>query len=72
LLRETIKNLAAQLNPNKFLRISRSTIVRIDHIKELQSWFNGEYAIILQDGTQLTSSRGYREKLDKLLGKSPL
>jgi len=70
LLRETIKNLETQLDPNKFLRISRSTIVRIDRIKELQPWFHGEYAIILQDGTQLTSSRGYREKLDELLGKS--
>lgn len=70
LLRETIKNLESQLDPKKFLRINRSTLVRIDHIKELQSWFNGEYAVILQDGTQLTSSRGYREQLDTLLGKS--
>ena len=70
LLRETIKNLESQLDPKKFLRINRSTLVRLDHIKELQSWFNGEYAVILQDGTQLTSSRGYREQLDMLLGKS--
>ncbi|MGH7595280.1 MAG: LytR/AlgR family response regulator transcription factor [bacterium] len=67
LLRETIKNLETQLDPKKFLRINRSTIVRIDRIKELQSWFNGEYAITLQDGARLTSSRGYREKLDALL-----
>lgn len=70
LLRETIKNLESQLDPKKFLRINRSTLVRIDHIKELQSWFNGEHAVILQDGAQLTSSRGYREKLDTLMGKS--
>ena len=70
LLRETIKNLETQLDPNKFLRISRSTIVRIDRIKELQPWFRGEYAIILQDGTQLTSSRGGRDRLDALLGKA--
>jgi len=68
LLRETIKNLETQLNSKKFLRINRSTIVRIDRIKELQPWFNGEYAIILQDGARLTSSRGYRERLDALLG----
>lgn len=67
LLRETIKNLESQLDPKKFLRLNRSTIVRIDRIKELQPWFNGEYAIILQDGSRLTSSRGYREKLDTLL-----
>jgi two-component system LytT family response regulator len=70
LLRETIKNLETQLDPNKFLRINRSTIVRIDRIKELQPWFHGEHVIILQDGTQLTSSRGYREKLEEFLGKS--
>lgn len=70
LLRETIKNLESQLDPKKFLRINRSTLVRLDRIKELQPWFNGEHAIILQDGVQLTSSRGYREKLDELMGKS--
>jgi two-component system LytT family response regulator len=70
LLRETIKNLETQLDPKKFLRLNRSTIVRIDRIKELRPWFNGEYAIILQDGARLTSSQGYREKLDALLGKS--
>lgn len=67
LLRETIKNLETQLDPKKFLRLNRSTIVRIDRIKELQPWFNGEYAVILHDGTRLTSSRGYRERLDALL-----
>jgi two-component system LytT family response regulator len=70
LLRETIKSLETQLDPNKFLRINRSTIVRIDRIKELQPWFHGEHAIILQDGTQLPSSRGYGEKLGEFLGKS--
>jgi len=67
LLRETVKNLETQLDPKKFLRVNRSTIVRIDRIKELQPWFNGEYAIILQEGSRLTSSRGYREKLEALL-----
>jgi two-component system LytT family response regulator len=70
LLRETVKNLEGQLDPKKFLRLNRSTIVRIDRIKELQPWFNGEYAVILHDGARLTSSRGYREKLEVLLGKA--
>jgi two-component system LytT family response regulator len=71
LLRETISSLEAQLEPKKFLRIHRSSIVRIDRIQELQPWFHGEYRIILQNGTQLTLSRNYREKLQEALGKLP-
>ncbi|MBA2528098.1 MAG: response regulator transcription factor [Pyrinomonadaceae bacterium] len=71
LLRETISSLEAQLDPRKFLRIHRSSIVRIDRIQELQPWFHGEYRIILQNGTQLTLSRNYRDKLQEALGKLP-
>jgi two-component system LytT family response regulator len=53
------------------LRIHRSSIVRIDRIQELQPWFHGEYRIILQNGTQLTLSRNYRDKLQEALGKLP-
>ena len=69
LLRETISSLEKQLDPKKFLRIHRSAIVRIDSIKELQPWFHGEYHIILHDGTQLTLSRNYRDRLQEALGK---
>lgn len=71
LLRETISSLEAQLDPKKFLRIHRSSIVRIDRIQELQPWFHGEYRIILQNGTQLTLSRNYRDKLQEALGRLP-
>jgi two-component system LytT family response regulator len=69
LLRETISSLENQLDPKKFLRIHRSAIVRIDSIKELQPWFHGEYHIVLHDGTQLTLSRNYRDRLQEALGK---
>jgi two-component system LytT family response regulator len=71
LLRETISSLESQLDPRKFLRIHRSSIVRIDRIQELQPWFHGEYRVILQNGTQLTLSRNYRERLQEALGKLP-
>ena len=71
LLRETISSLESQLDPKKFVRIHRSSIVRIDRIHELQPWFHGEYRIILQDGTQLTLSRNHRDKLQEALGKLP-
>ncbi|HKZ80917.1 MAG TPA: LytTR family DNA-binding domain-containing protein [Pyrinomonadaceae bacterium] len=71
LLRETISSLESQLDPRKFVRIHRSSIVRIDRIQELQPWFHGEYRVILQNGTQLTLSRNYRDKLQEALGKLP-
>ena len=62
LLRETITGLDAKVDPDKFLRINRSIIVNLDRVKELQPRFHGDYVVILQDGTQLTSSRNYREQ----------
>jgi two-component system, LytTR family, response regulator len=67
LLRETMDHLECKLNPREFIRIRRSTIVRTDVIKELQPLFNGEYGVVLRDGTQLQSSRRYRKNLDALL-----
>jgi two-component system LytT family response regulator len=70
LLRETMSRLEAKLNPDKFLRIHRSTLVNIDRIKELQPLFSGDYTVILRDGKQLTLSRSYRDKLLELFDKS--
>ncbi len=70
LLRETISSLEAQLDPKDFVRIHRSAIVNINRIKELQPWSHGEYHILLHDGTRLTLSRSYREKLQSALGNS--
>lgn len=69
LLRETISGLEAQLDPKKFLRIHRSSIVRIDKIKELQPWFHGEYHVVLENGKQLTLSRNYRANLQEAVGR---
>lgn len=69
LLRETITNLEPQLDPAQFRRIHRSTIVRLDQIRELRPCFHGEYQVTLLDGTEVTMSRNYREKLPELLGK---
>ena len=63
LLHETTSAIAQRLDPKKFLRIHRSAIVNIERIKELHPWFNGDYAVILRDGTQLTLSSSYRDRL---------
>lgn len=67
LLRETMTALEVKLDPSQFVRIHRSTIVRIDRIRELEPLFQGDYVVILGDGTRLTSSRGYRDRLNALL-----
>jgi len=66
ILRETLTALEEQLNPRQFLRISRSILVNVDHIKELQPLFRGEHAVMLQNGKQLTMTRGIREVQDLL------
>ena len=66
LIRETMNGIEAKLNPDKFLRIHRSTVVNIDRIKELHPMFSGDYAVILRNGTELTLSRNYRERFIEL------
>jgi two-component system, LytTR family, response regulator len=67
LVRETMTNLETRLDPDRFLRIHRSIIVRKDRIKELEPLFQGDYSVVLHDGTRLTSSRGYRDKIQQFL-----
>jgi two-component system LytT family response regulator len=66
LLRETLNSIEARLPAEKFVRISRSVIVHIERVKELQPLFYGEYAVTLHNGTRLTLSRRYRDKLERL------
>ena len=68
LMRETMTGIEARLRPREFVRIHRSYIVRIDRIREMQPWSHGEYVLVLKDGSQLTSSRGYRGQVGRLLG----
>ena len=68
LLRETMSAMEEQLDPRRFVRIHRSTIVNVDRIRELLPHFNREYLVVLRDGTELKLSRGYRDRLDPILG----
>ena len=68
LLRQTMNELEAALDPKQFARIHRSTIVNLDRVKELRTHFNGEHLVILHDGTQLKLSRSRREWLEQWLG----
>ncbi|HOB33385.1 MAG TPA: LytTR family DNA-binding domain-containing protein [Verrucomicrobiota bacterium] len=65
-IRETLASLEAQLDPKKFIRVNRSTIVNVDKIKEVRPLFKGEHVILLSDGRQIPLTRGIRE-LEELL-----
>lgn len=69
LLRESLSRIESALDPATFCRIHRSTIVNIDRIQAVESLFRGEYLVVLQDGTKLTSGRSYRGNLHALMGK---
>jgi two-component system LytT family response regulator len=65
--RDTLTRLEQRLPADRFLRIHRSTIVNVDRIREMQPWFQGDYVLIMQDGTRLTTGRSYRDRLKALL-----
>lgn len=69
-IRESLTSLEDRLDPARFVRIHRSTIVNLDRVQELQPWFHGAYSVILRDGTTLKLSRSRRKHLQKLLRQS--
>ncbi len=68
LLREPLRSLEGKLDPNRFVRIHRSTIVNLSRVKELQATSHGEYVVVLIDDHRLKMSRSYRQRLELLLG----
>ena len=69
LTRQTMNRIEAQLAAARFVRVHRSTIVNVAFIKEIHSLPGGDQAITLRDQTQVTLSRGYRERLELALGQ---
>jgi len=63
LLREKMSTLEEQLDPSRFARIHRSTIIRTDRIKTLKPLFNGDYQLTMVNGKEFTLSRTYRERV---------
>jgi two-component system LytT family response regulator len=64
LVRQTMNDLEAALNPEQFARIHRSTIVNLDRVKELHPHLN-EHVVVLRDGTELKLSRTRKEWLEQ-------
>lgn len=66
--KETLTGLIGRLDPTQFVRIHRSHAVRIDTVRELRPQLHGEYLLVLVDGTELTSGRSYKSRIQEVFG----
>jgi two-component system LytT family response regulator len=67
LLRESLTAIERRLDPSRFVRVHRSTIVNVDRIRELRPAFHGEYAVMLASGREVRCSRTYAAGLTRRL-----
>ena len=67
ILRETMKDLEKRLDPRKFQRIHRSTIVNLDNVKQVKPHTNGECFLVLGSGASVKVSRSYRDVVARFL-----
>jgi two-component system LytT family response regulator len=67
LIRSTLNQFEAKLDPEKFVRIHRSTVINIDFVREMHPLFNGDQLVVMKNGKELTLSRNFRDKLTDLL-----
>lgn len=65
--RTTLSQLEQRLPSRTFVRIHRSTIVNVERIREFQPWFQGDWIIILADGTKLQSGKSYRGRIREMI-----
>ncbi len=68
--KETLTGLMLRLDPVEFLRVHRSHAVNIRLVRELRPQLHGEYVIALANGTELTSGRSYRGRIQEAFGLS--
>ena len=67
-LRATLSAVAARLDPGQFLRINRSTLVRLDAVASMTEWSHGDYKVLMHDGTSLIWSRRFRDAAEQEFG----
>jgi two-component system, LytTR family, response regulator len=64
--REGLSNIEQRLPEALFLRVHRSRIVNIAHVREVHPWFQGESLLVLEDGTRIVTGRTYRDRIRHL------
>jgi two-component system, LytTR family, response regulator len=67
-LRATLASLAERLDPSQFLRVNRSTLVRLDAVREMHEWSHGDFRVVMHDGEELIWSRRYRAAAEREFG----
>ena len=65
--RATMAQIEQRLPASRFMRIHRSTIVNVERIREFQPWFQGDWILVLADGTRLQSGKSYRQRIRELM-----
>lgn len=65
-IRETLSNMEARLDPGKFARINRSTIINTGFIKEMQPMFRKEYVILFKTGEKFILNKAYYSNLESI------
>ncbi len=68
LIRETLGNIERKLDPTRFARVHRSSIVNLDRVTRMDLWGAGDYVVLLKDGTKLKLSRWYRSRIEQQPG----
>jgi two-component system LytT family response regulator len=64
----SMQELEERLDPEEFMRIHRSTVVRIDRVAALEPMANAEDAVLMRDGMKLRVSRAYRREVRRRMG----
>jgi two-component system LytT family response regulator len=70
LIRESLASLEQRLDANRFARVHRSAIVRIDRVREMRSAAGGESVLVLRDGTRVPVSRRRKEQVSALIRRT--
>jgi two-component system LytT family response regulator len=68
LVRARMADMEEEVDPRLFLRVHRSTILAVDRVQRIEPWGAGEYLFVLDDGTRLTSTRPYRDRIRAAFG----
>jgi two-component system LytT family response regulator len=69
LVRETLQNLEQRVDPTRFLRIHRSSLVNLDHVRKVTPALYGDYIVLMSDDTKLRLSRKNRSKLKQIIAR---
>jgi two-component system LytT family response regulator len=69
MIRQTLRSIRSQLDPDLFVQINRSVILNIDIIRELHAMFGGDYDIQTRDGAKFSLGRSHKDELFRVMGK---